>query len=398
MSDWKTELDAFVKHHEGKGSTPEYIRSATRYLKRLGERFDPQSFLDLTAKDIETWFDELRQDGLADISLGSIFSHVRACMRRLNDGVTPKSLSIFKVQVKKQWKKTPRVKSKSELLTDEEIELLSTYLTFRWKTALYALRYSGARPTEVLRLKESDVSIERHNGMEYMELAFPKTKTRVARTVPVARKEAIDLMRDYIKSERPQDHPLNKQGYLFFSEKRKSHVRHMTLWKALQRAKNKAGIKKRVYSYLARHTRATEVHDLPPAIRDKAMGWESGLMWKNYTHLVTDDVRDALLAKEGTEAESMTTQDFEDRVTEKARQIAQQTIAQELEKAKEEWRASVGDMIKEMFAVQTSEEDIEKALETAPFCKVCNEEVYEDMDGTWLHVVGQDHAAEKVEQ
>lgn len=295
MTDWHTDLASFVEWHEGKGSSKEYVRSASRYLERLGERFD-KSYLELTARDLETWFAELRKSGIADTSLGSIFAHVRACMRFLNGGITPAVLSGFKARTKRQWKKRPRVASKSELLTDEDMDKLAEYLTFRWRTALWLLRYSGARPSEVLRLREQDVRFDRADGVEYVELHFPDTKTNVPRTSVVAKKEAVKMLRDYLRVEGTH----GREHWLFYSEQRDGPVRHMTLWKALQRAKKKAGIQKSVYAYLARHTRATEVHDLPPAIRDKAMGWESGLMWKNYTHLVTEDVRDALLELEGS--------------------------------------------------------------------------------------------------
>ncbi len=66
----------------------------------------------------------------------------------------------------------------------------------------------------------------------------------------------------------------------------------------MKRTAEKVGITKRIYPYLLRHTRATELATAPRAFADRLMGWKSGVMWKNYTHLATDDLRDFVLGGE----------------------------------------------------------------------------------------------------
>ncbi len=292
---WEAELEIFVRHHTRKGSSHEYVRSATRYVKRLGERYNPESFLDLTAEQMDDWFAELRAGGMKDVSLGTAFGHVRACMRLLNDGETPKSLRQFRSRAKKKWGRVSRVKRKGDLLTDERLELLNTVLLPHWRIALRLVRYSGARPTPVLTLRLRDIEFKTHDGMEFVELAFTKTKTGKFRTVPVADAETVTLLKDYIRLA-------NIQDYLFPSQVTGNQLTAQSFWHALDTARKKVGITARIYPYLARHTRATEIHDMPAGVRDKVMGWESGLMHKNYEHLATDDMRDAILAREGTES------------------------------------------------------------------------------------------------
>ncbi len=314
---WEAELEMFVRHHTRKGSSHEYVRSATRYVKRLGERYNPKSFLDLTAEQIDDWFAELRAGGMKDVSLGTGFGHVRACMRLLNDGETPKSLRRFKVRSKKQWGRVSRVKRKGDLLTDERLELLNTVLLPHWKTALYLVRYSGARPTPVLNLRLRDIEFKTHDGMEFVELAFTKTKTGKFRTVPVANQETVTLLKDYIRLA-------NIQDYLFPSEVTGNQLTAQSFWKALDKARRKVGITARIYPYLARHTRATEIHDMPAGVRDKMMGWESGLMHKNYEHLATDDMRDVVLAREGSEStEVAIRKEVEESLDERVQQAVQ---------------------------------------------------------------------------
>lgn len=216
-------------------------------------------------------------------------SHVKATLRWLNDGETPRSLRGLTIGRSK-----PRVKSKTELLTDRELERLLKALGPQKRAIVRLLRATGARPSEVLGLRREDVDLRQHDGNgEYAELAFRDTKNGETRSVPIVDAVAVQELKDFLEIG-------PKTGLLFPSPVRKGEpLQYQTLWRAMRRAGRKAGLAKRIYPYLLRHTRATELHASPQGVRDRLLGWRSPLQWRNYEHLATDDLRDFLFEREG---------------------------------------------------------------------------------------------------
>ncbi len=294
--DWRDELTRYRTYLRGKGVTAEYQKTLAAYLTRLGERFKPASFLDLGQEDFSTWFAELRDKGLGEASIRTMASHVKATLRWLNDGETPRSLRGLAIGHSK-----PRVKSKTELLTDRELERLLKALGPTKRAIVRLLRATGARPSEVLGLRREDVALLRHDGNgEYAELTFRDTKNSETRNVPIVDGEAVEELKDFLEIG-------PKAGLLFPSPVRKGEpLKYQTLWRSMRRAAAKVGLTKRVYPYLLRHGRATELYDAPSGLRDKLLGWRSPLQWRNYEHLVTDDQRDYLFEREGQRPEVTT--------------------------------------------------------------------------------------------
>lgn len=293
--DWRKELARYETYLKGKGVTAEYLRTLESYLTRLGERFKPTSFLDLDQEAFSTWFAELREKGLREASIATMASHVKATLRWLNDGETPRSLKGLVIGRSK-----PRVKSKTELLTDRDLERLLKALGPQKRAIVRLLRATGARPSEVLGLRREDVDLRQHDGNgEYVELTFRHTKNGQVRSVPIVDPVAVQELKDYLEIG-PQ------AGLLFPSPMRKGKpLLYQTLSKAMKTAARRVGLTKRIYPYLLRHTRATELHASPAGVRDRLMGWKSPLQWRNYEHLETDDLRDFLFEREGPGPEAV---------------------------------------------------------------------------------------------
>lgn len=308
---WKAELKDYRAYLKGKGVTSYYLTTSGSFLRRLGEAFDPESYLDLTQKQLSEWFSDLREKRkLKEASLKAAASHVKACLRWLNDGETPKSMKNMVI-----GKSKSRVESKDELVSDGEFERLLKAMSPQKRVILRLLRKSGARPAEVLGLRRGDVAIRKHDGREYAELTFRDTKTDEVRNVPVVDGDTLAELKDYMEFG-PQ------AGYLFPSPIKKDKkgeptqpLGYQSLWVAMKRTAEKVGIEKRLYPYLLRHTRATELMDSPRATADRLMGWKSGVMWKNYTHLATDDLRDHLFEIEGPATGEMTEEEAKELLT-----------------------------------------------------------------------------------
>ena len=294
---WEDELGRYGEYLRAKGTTEHYLKTAWSYLSALGEAYHPVSYLDLTQQEIIGWFAHLREEGLtggkglSEMSLKTVAGRVRSLFRWLNGGTTPASLRGMTI-----GKTRTRVRSKEELITPEEMERFLRPLDAQKKAIFRILWTTGARPSEVLHLRREDAVLKAHNGTEYAELAFRDTKTGDPRIIPLADPKALRALKDYLEIA-------PSEGYLFPSPVKKGEpLGHEALWKFMKRTGERLGIKKRLYPYLLRHSRATQLATAPRAIADRLMGWKSGLMWKNYTHLATDDLRDFIL---GTEEESV---------------------------------------------------------------------------------------------
>lgn len=301
---WDEELDRYLAHQEARGRSAEYRNTLRCYLRGLGRATNPASFQDLTEDDLVGWFAGLRKKGLkggkglSESSLAAVAGHVRMILRWLNDGESPPSvrnLTIGRRQV-------PRVRSKDELLTDTEADRMAKAMGPRDRTIFLLLRRTGARPSEVLGLRAQDIQWE--NGRSVAELVFRETKTDVPRTVPVVNPTALQALKDHLEVSQPEEKDL-----LFPSPRKDRAGEPLTyrgFWRAMRRAARKVGLEKRAYPYLLRHGRATELMDAPRPVATRLMGWRGGgVMWANYTHLATDDLRDYLMKTEGPPSSAM---------------------------------------------------------------------------------------------
>ncbi len=291
---WNDELAAYLGHLENGGKASGYVSTAKTYLTALGKRYTPESYLALTYEELDNWFGRLRKKGLrgkplAESSLKTAFTHARACLRWLHFRATGRLETPPNILGMRHGKAESRVASLEDLLTDADLEKLLDVLDAKWRCALLLLRWSGARPSEILGLARKDAVVKRHDGREYTELTFRHTMNDRPRPVPVLKPEAVDALKVWLN--------LGPQGDLLFPSPRQPDqpLKYRSFWKALKTAAKRAGLEKNVFPYLARHTRASELYEAPSAIRDAALGFQTPTMWKNYTHIKqADAMRDYL--------------------------------------------------------------------------------------------------------
>ena len=289
---WETDLTAYEKFQRSQGRNEAALRGTVTYLRALGKKFK-KPYLEISQEELLDWISKLRKKGLrgkplSESSIATALSRVRALLRWLNDGERPPSLKGLKI-----GRGGSRVKRKGDLLTEEDMERILKACSHQKRTILLLLWATGARPSEVLRLRREDISFEEEGGRQYALLAFTQTKTEKPREAPLADPEALQALMDYLALASTPE-----KGFIFpspYKSKKGAPLEYQGLWLYLKRAAKEVGLSKRVYPYLFRHTKATMIYDAPPGIRDRLMGWTGGSMWKNYTHLATDDVRDWLL-------------------------------------------------------------------------------------------------------
>ena len=177
-----------------------------------------------------------------------------------------------------------------DILKPEEIEkMLNATQSIRRKCIL-AVGYEGAlRPMELLSLKVGDVEFTEWG----VRLFVRKSKTK-QRTIPLLM--SAPLLAQYLRTHPKREDP---QAPLWLNDKGKAITKH-GLVKLLKDLSKKAGIKKRIYPYILRHSRLTYLTTiLKPSEIKRIAGWSNIRRLDTYEHLSSTDIEDALLKKYG---------------------------------------------------------------------------------------------------
>ena len=191
--------------------------------------------------------------------------------------------------------------TENNLVTDEEVEkMLRQATNFKESAYLLLAFQTGARPQELLCLKWKDITFED----KYADVSLFSNKTQRARTFPVVEK-TMKALWDW---KEHYEHPnINQNDYVFPSKKREKPFTSAGINKMLRRLAKRAGIKKDVWGYLFRHSKATRLYEeLPQQIVEKLMGHKN--MAGIYAHISSKKAREELL-KKVYHVEELTNQD-----------------------------------------------------------------------------------------
>jgi integrase/recombinase XerD len=185
-----------------------------------------------------------------------------------------------------------------ELLTEDEVKRMAEVARHPRDKALVLVLYeSGCRIGEVLSLKMRNIEFD-----EYGAVLTVKGKTGMRRVRIIASSPALATW--------ISNHPLrdNRDVYLWISlgtRDRDHLLTYRGLADILKRIALQAGIKKRIYPHLFRHSRATHLaNHLTEAQLKQHFGWVQGSdMASTYVHLSGRDVDKALLELNGISVE-----------------------------------------------------------------------------------------------
>ncbi len=192
-----------------------------------------------------------------------------------------------------------------DVLTPEEVRSLMRVADNRRDAALVVVLWeTGTRVHEVCALKVGSVK-PLPDGSGY-GLWFGKVK--------VAGEEHVGYVRDMapILKGWLEDHPFKDPGAPLFpnfsaeedpdAKDGRSYARTpvggATVWRVLHRLKGRAGLEKKLYPHLFRHSRATDLlrQGMSPLDVKRLLGWTpgSGLLESKYQHLAQEDSLRAL--------------------------------------------------------------------------------------------------------
>ncbi|WP_456468939.1 tyrosine-type recombinase/integrase [Archaeoglobus sp.] len=196
------------------------------------------------------------------------------------------------------WFSVGDVKNKlspMDLITEEEFQRMMDACTNSRDRAFISLLYeSGARIGEIGSMRIKDVSFDEYGAVVWL----PRSKT-------VRRKLRVVYSSRYL-AEWIADHPLKNdlEAPLWIKltgKRRLQAVEYKDVHAQLKKIAKRAGIKKRIYPHLFRHTRATRLlAKVPESVGAKYMGWVPGSdMVRVYVHLASEDVDEAILQLHG---------------------------------------------------------------------------------------------------
>ncbi len=300
----------FCEHAQLQGLTKPRILF---YLERLGHigAWVDKEFTQCTLKDIEHLVKKINDKDYTEHTRIDYLGTVKRFYKWLKgfEGKRefPEEVSWIKTTLKRDRKQLPE-----DLLTQEDVEkMISAAEHIRDKALIATLFETGCRVGEIASLRLKNVSFDKYGAVITVN---GKTGMRRVRMIMYAQYLSRWL------SEHP-DHgdtnaPLwvvigttkkvaksgNLKGYKFNWS---YSLKHHTIMKAIQRAAEKAEIKKRVNPHNFRHSRATLLaNKLTEAQLKEMFGWaQSSDMAAVYVHMSGRDVDDALLKLHGLQEE-----------------------------------------------------------------------------------------------
>lgn len=262
-----------------------YAYTLVKIAKLLNKPFDKASELDiqqLVKKIVTSDFSEWTKHDYK-----AVLKRFYGWLNKI--GRTRLDLSWIKLTMKKNQVRLPE-----EVLTLEEVEkLANAALSYRDRALIMALYESGARAGEFLPLKIKNLEF---NDIGCKITLHGKTGSR---KIPLV--HSTPLIKAWLENHPDGDNP---EAYLWCGvgyANKGEMLSHQALKKILVECAQRAGIRKKVYPHLFRHSRATELaKKMTEAEMCQFFGWTlASKMPAVYVHLSGRDLDKAVLKASG---------------------------------------------------------------------------------------------------
>jgi site-specific recombinase XerD len=261
-----------------------YILDIRKLALMLNKPFDKAN-----EQDLRKVVAEIEQSDLAPeskkcfkILIRKLYRFIRGFNKK---GSYPKEVEWISIAIPKNHNKLPE-----ELLTEEEIkEVIRKCDCLRDKTLIMTIAESGARVGEIATMQIKHVSFEEYGARLTISGKTGCRKILVINSTP--------YLQQWI-NEHPDNS--NPEACLWYNS-RGEGLSYTRIAAILKKAAKRAGIKKRTYLHLLRHSQATK---MAPMMSEAAMkqyfGWgQSSKMVGIYIHMSGKDTDDAILRANG---------------------------------------------------------------------------------------------------
>ena len=186
------------------------------------------------------------------------------------------------------------VKPENMITEDEVGKLVEALTNSRDRAFTYTLYDSGCRVGELLTLRNKDVEFDEYGALLSVT---GKTGYRKVRVVG----NSISYLREW-QNAHPNRDDVNAWFFCGIeTENRGKRLEHANVYKFMRKGLHDAGIERRIYPHLFRHTRATILASrVTEAPLEAQMGWVHGSkMTQTYVHLSGRDQDNAILKAYG---------------------------------------------------------------------------------------------------
>ena len=272
----------FVKLEKGlsENSVVSYENDLSRYLRFLAEDLRISDLAGVTLQHIEEYLEELTEMGLSVSSIARNISSIRsfhefALVEKLAEA-NPAEL----IDLPKKAKKLPEVLDPDEIGAILDAPDIESDAGTRNRAILETLYASGMRVSELVGLSLDNL---------FFEIGFIRVigKGNKERLVPVG-EVAQEALEHYIEQVRPRfmKNPSKTENKIFLNQ-RGGPLTRMSIYNIVKSAAKKAGIKKRVYPHIFRHSFATHLLEGGADLRavQEMLGHASIITTEIYTHV-----------------------------------------------------------------------------------------------------------------
>lgn len=288
----KIDIVSFSKSRLARGSSHGRVAKVVYCLHRLAKWFR-KSFRKADKEDLIKLVGELETTNYAEWTKYEYKIVLKMYYKWLlgNDEEFPKIIKWMVPKMKNEKSKLPE-----ELISQEEVlKMSSSAEILRDKAFVLVLYESGCRIGEILTIQLKNVRFDQYGAIIRVS---GKTGDRRIRLISSA-----SILASWVNTHPGSDDPEAMVWCQLANSARNTRlcIGHRSVLSVIKRLARKAGIKKRIYPHLFRHSRATALASkLTEAQMKEFFGWvKDSDMAATYVHLSGRDVDDALLKMEG---------------------------------------------------------------------------------------------------
>jgi site-specific recombinase XerD len=276
--------DYLISEGIGFAKIARYLLDVIKLDKILKKPFDKAN-----KEDLRRVVAEIEQSCLAPESKKTFKIMLRKLYRFIRNidekGVYPEEVKWISIGLPKNHKKLPE-----QLLTEEEVKsIIQNCKSLRDKTLVSTLAESGCRISEIGTMKIKHVSFEQYGSRLTVNGKTGMRKILVINSTP--------YLQQWIN-----DHPENNnpESNLWYSQQT-NLLSYTSIVGIIKNAAKRAGIMKRVYCHLFRHSRATQLASImTEAGMKQYFGWgQDSKMCGIYIHMNGEATDAAILEANG---------------------------------------------------------------------------------------------------
>lgn len=271
-----------------KARTLKYLTTLELFARRVKKRFS-----EMKKEDVANFITMLEEGNYAEWTKHDFKVMIRIFFKWLRGtDQFPEEVSWIRIN------NVNKVKLPEELLTEEEVmKLVDAAEHLRDKALILTLYESGCRIGELLTMRIKNVHFDEYGAVLNVNGKTGQRRVRIIFSAP--------KLMQWVENHPMRDNPEAPLWITIGMNHRYTPLRYSTVKDVIKKAARKAGIKKRVYPHLFRHSRATHLaKHLTEAQMKQYFGWVQGSdMASVYVHLSGRDVDDALLRLNGMKAD-----------------------------------------------------------------------------------------------